>query len=200
MFWYKFFVLYLHRVFVSRQSEFAFFVRRFGWRTFCFWGMVLLLNAYTISFFGHRYIENPLSLQNILEKLIEKIIDENEYVDFLVGRNGDFDIIASSAVRRVRKNHRDDNSSLILTLPYNTAEYKNNKQYFEEYYNDVRISFSAELAHPKSAIEKRNFEMIDMSDLIIFYVTNTQGGAYKALKYAEKSGKNIIKIAKIDII
>ena len=42
--------------------------------------------------------------------------------------------------------------------------------------------------------------MIDMSDLIIFYVTNTHGGAYKALKYAEKSGKYIINIAKIDII
>ena len=70
-------------------------------------------------------------------------------------------------------------------------------QYFEEYYNDVRISFSAELAHPKSAIEKRNFEMIDMSDLIIFYVTNTQGGAYKALKYAEKSGKKIINLANL---
>lgn len=132
-----------------------------------------------------------------MEKYVEKIIDKNEYVDFLVGRNGDFDIIASSAVRRVRKNHRDDNSALVLVLPYHTAEYKNNKNYFEEYYTDVRISFSAELSHPKAAIEKRNFEMIDMSDIIIFYVTDNKGGAYKALKYAEKSGKKIINLANL---
>ena len=175
-------------------------MRRFGWRTFCFWGMVLLLNAYTVSFFGHRYIENPLSLQKILEKLIEKIIDENEYVDFLVGRNGDFDIIASSAVRRVQKNYRDDNNCLVLMLPYNTAEYRDNKNYFEEYYNEIRISFSAELAHPKNAIQTRNKEMVDMSDLVICYVTENKGGAYKTMKYAQKSDKKIINIAKIDII
>ncbi len=156
---------------------------------------MLLFNCYTVSFFGHRYIENPLALQRILEKLIEKIIDENECVDFLVGRNGDFDIVASSAVRRVQKNYRDDNSYLVLNLPYETAEYKNNTKYFEEYYNDVRISFSAELAHPKRAIETRNFEMIDMSNLVICYVTNNKGGAYKAIKYAQKTDKKIINIA-----
>ena len=156
-----------------------------------------MLNIYTVSFFGHRYIENPIHLQNILEKYIEKIIDENEYVDFLVGRNGDFDTIASSAVRRVRKNHRDDNSSLTLVLPYNTAEYSNNKEYFEEYYNYITIPFSAEIGHPKSAITTRNFEMVDMSNLIICYVANNYGGAYNAIKYASKSGKTIINIAEI---
>ena len=173
-------------------------MRRFGWRTFLFLGLRLLLNSYTVSFFGHRYIENPLYLRKLLEKHIEKIIDENEYVDFLVGRNGDFDIVASSAVRSVQRNHRGDNSSLVLILPYNTAEYSNNKKYFEGFYNDVRISFSAELAHPKAAIEVRNFEMIDMSDLIICYVTDNKGGAYKALRYALKSGKIVINIAEIE--
>ena len=165
---------------------------------FVFMGLMLLLNTYTVSFFGHRYIENPLALQKILEKYIEKIIDGNEYVDFLVGRNGDFDIIASSAVRYVRKNHRDDNSSLVLVLPYNTAEYQNNKKYFEEYYNNIRISFSAELAHPKAAIQTRNFEMIAMSDLIVCYVTDNKCGAYKALRYALKSGKTVVNIAETE--
>ena len=32
-----------------------------------------------------------------------------------------------------------------------------------------------------------------MSNIIIFYVTDNKGGAYKALKYAEKSGKKISK-------
>lgn len=154
-----------------------------------------MFSTYTVAFFGHRYIENPLYLQNVLEKHIEKIIDENEYVDFLVGRNGDFDIVASSAVRRVQKNHRDDNSSLVLILPYNTAEYSKNKKYFEEYYNEIRISFSAELAHPKRAIQIRNRGMAETADLIMCYVKNKSGGAFEALKYAEKFKKRIINLA-----
>ena len=40
--------------------------------------------------------------------------------------------------------------------------------------------------------------MIDMSDLIICYITNNKGGAYKALRYALKSGKIVINIAEIE--
>ena len=80
-----------------------------------------MLNVYTVAFFGHRYIDNPLKVEELLETEIRKLIDENEYVDFLVGRNGDFDRCVSSAVRRVRKNYRDDNSSLVLVLPYLTT-------------------------------------------------------------------------------
>ena len=49
------------------------------------------MRIYSVAFFGHRYVDNIMKVENLLEEQIRKLIDENEYVDFLVGRNGDFD-------------------------------------------------------------------------------------------------------------
>ena len=153
-----------------------------------------MLDIYTVAFFGHRYIDNPLKVEELLEIEIRKLIKEKEYVEFLVGRNGDFDRCVTSAVLRVRKNVRADNSSLVLILPYPTAEYLNNEQYFHDYYTDVEISYEASKAHPKSAIQIRNREMVDRADLIICYVDENQGGAYKTYQYAITKGKDVIKL------
>ena len=67
-----------------------------------------MLNIFTVAFFGHRYVDNIIKVENLLEEQIRKLIDENEYVEFLVGRNGNFDQCVLSSVLRVRKNHRDD--------------------------------------------------------------------------------------------
>ena len=130
----------------------------------------------------------------MLEIEIRKLIKEKEYVEFLVGRNGDFDRCVTAAVLRVRKNYRDDNSSLVLMLPYATAEYLNNEEYFHRFYTDVEISYKASRAYPKSAIQIRNREMVDRADLIICYVDENQGGAYKTYQYAITKGKDIIKL------
>ena len=154
-----------------------------------------MLEIYTVAFFGHRYIDNPFKVEELLEEYIRKLIDEKEYVDFLVGRNGEFDQCVSSTVLRVRKNIRDDNSSLVLMLPYPTAEYINNQNYFEDYYSDIEISYTASKAHPKSAIQIRNREMVDRADLIICYIDHDEGGAYKTVKYAFAQNKPIINLA-----
>ena len=154
-----------------------------------------MLNIYTVAFFGHRYIDNLFKVEELLEEQIRKLINEKEYVDFLVGRNGDFDQCASSTVLRVRKNVRDDNSSLILVLPYPTAEYLNNEEYFHDYYSDVDISYAASKAHPKSAIQIRNREMVDKADLIICFIEKEEGGAWQTLKYAKDKEKAIINLA-----
>ena len=157
-----------------------------------------MLNIFTVEFFGHRYVDNIIRIEDMLEEQIRKLIDENEYVDFLVGRNGDFDQCVSSSVLRVRKNHRDDNSALVLVLPYPTAEYLNNENYFHEYYTDIEISSTASVAHPKSAIQIRNREMVDRADLIICYIEHEKGGAWQTVEYAIKQGKTVINLANID--
>ena len=157
-----------------------------------------MLDIYTVAFFGHRYIDNLFKVEELLEEQIRKLLNEKEYVDFLVGRNGDFDQCASSTVLRVRKNVRDDNSSLILVLPYPTAEYLNNEEYFHNYYSDVDISYAASKAHPKSAIQIRNREMVDKADLIICYIEENTGGAWQTVKYAIEQGKTVINLSKSD--
>ena len=162
--------------------------------------MGYVLDIYTVAFFGHRYMDNPFKVEELLEEQIKKLINEKEYVDFLVGRNGEFDQCASSTVLRVRKNVRDDNSALVLMLPYPTAEYLNNEEYFHDYYTDVEISYDASKAHPKSAIQIRNREMVDRADLIICYVKENEGGAYSTIKYAKRQGKSIINLAENIVI
>ena len=156
------------------------------------------MDIYTVCFFGHRNIDNPLKVEELLEKLIRKLISEKEYVEFIVGRNGDFDRCVSSAVLRVRKNVRDDNSALALVLPDATAEYLNNKENFYDYYTDVEISYKASKAHPKAAIQIRNREMVDRADLIICYVEKNGGGAWQTIQYAIKNGKTVINLAQIE--
>ena len=155
------------------------------------------MRIYSVAFFGHRYVDNIIKVENLLEEQIRKLMDENEYVDFLVGRNGDFDQCVSSSVLRVRKNHRDDNSALVLVLPYPTAEYLNNENYFHEYYTDVEISRAASVAHPKSAIQIRNREMVDRADLIVCYIKHENGGAWQTIQYALNQGKKIINLAEL---
>jgi len=152
------------------------------------------MSIYSVTFFGHRYVDNILKVEDLLEKQIRKLIDENEYVDFLVGRNGEFDQCVSSSVLRVRRNHRDDNSALVLVLPYPTAEYLNNENYFQDYYTDIEISHVATMAHPKSAIQIRNQEMVNRADLIICYIERKKGGAWRTVDYAIKQGKAVINL------
>ena len=133
--------------------------------------------------------------QKSVDEQIRKLINEKEYVDFVVGRNGEFDQCVSSTVLRVRKNVRDDNSALVLMLPYPTAEYLNNEEYFHDYYTDVEKSYSASVAHPKSAIQIRNREMVDRADLVICYVEHNEGGAWQTAQYATRQGKRVINLA-----
>ncbi len=111
-----------------------------------------MLEICTVAFFGHRYIDNIYRVEKILENQIRKLLDENEYVDFLVGRNGDFDQCASSSVFRVRRDYRDYNSSLVLVLPYPTVEN------FSSYAHFIMFS-PLHICSPSSAIKRHKVHL-----------------------------------------
>ena len=156
------------------------------------------MNIFTVSFFGHRMIDRPFLIEQRLENLIRRLINTKEYVDFIVGRSGDFDQYASSALLLVRKAVGDHNSSLTLVLPYPTAEYLNNQEQFEDYYSYVEVSDAASAAHHKAAYQIRNREMVDRSDLVVCYVERESGGAWQTVKYALEQGKTVINLANED--
>ena len=143
------------------------------------------MRAYTVSFFGHRIIENSLDIERQLEAFVRSLLFEKEYVEFLVGRDGDFDQLVSSTVRRCKRIVRDDNSSLVLVLPYATAEFRDNEESFREYYE---ICESSANGHFNAAHQARNRTMIERSDLAIFCVQHQSGGAWKTMQYAKKQG------------
>ena len=81
---------------------------------------------YTISFFGHREIDYFFKYESIIEEIVYKAIKNNPYVDFLVGRDGDFDTLCSSVVQRVKNDVGTARCGLTWVLPYEKAEYLNN--------------------------------------------------------------------------
>ncbi len=120
------------------------------------------------------------------------MIKNKYYVEFLIGRNGQFDEIVSGAINKSKKEIRDDNSSHVLVLPYLTAEYKNNVEYFEDFYDIIEICEVSSCEHFKKSIRIRNQEMVDRSDLVVFYLNKKVGGAYKTYKYALEQDKKIL--------
>lgn len=150
------------------------------------------MNLYTVSFFGHRQIDNVFAIEQHLETLIRELLVTKEYVEFLVGRDGEFDQLVSSTVRRCKRAIRDDNSSLVLVLPYATAEYRNNEQSFHKYYDEIEICAESAEKHFKSAHQTRNRSMVDRSELVVFFVEHNSGGAYQTMQYAKKLNANII--------
>lgn len=152
------------------------------------------MNTYTVSFFGHRMIDNALEIENRLEQLIRTLLWEHEYVEFLVGRDREFDQLVSSAIRRCKREYRSDNSSHIWVLPYVTAEFRDNEESFRDYYDEIEVCEAAAECHYKNAYKTRNRAMVDRSDLVVFCIQHESGGAWQTMKYAKKQGKACINL------
>ena len=133
------------------------------------------MNIFTVSFFGHRRIKKPLVIEEKLEKIVRELLITKEYVEFLVGRNGEFDQLTASTIRRCKRMIRDDNCALVLVLPYITAEYRDNRVSFHDYYDEVEVCAASAETHFKAAYQVRNDSMVDRSDLIVFYVEHCSG-------------------------
>ena len=146
------------------------------------------MEVFTVSFFGHRMIENALEIESRLERLIRTLLREHEYIEFLVGRDGEFDQLVSSTIRRCKRECRSDNSSHIWVLPYITAEFRDNEESFRDYYDEIEVCEAAAMGHYKNAHQTRNRAMVERSDLVVFCIQHKSGGAWQTMKYAKKQG------------
>lgn len=152
------------------------------------------MNTYTVSFFGHRYINNPFPVEKALEGLVGSLLRSKEYVEFLVGRNGDFDQLVSSVIRRCKREIRDNNSAHVWVLPYETADYRDYEDDYRAYYDEIEI-FDSTGSHYKAAYQARNRSMVDRSHLVVFFVERNEGGAHQTMRYAIQQGKQYINFA-----
>ena len=149
-------------------------------------------NTYRIALFGHRSFCNHKILDEQLYLLIKELINTKPFLEIYIGRNGEFDIFAASVIKRVQKAMGKENSELIGVFPYSQKD----MEYFEKYYDAVVIPECIGRMHPKGAITKRNRWMVEQADCLICYVERENGGAYNAMKYAEKLSKKVINLAK----
>ncbi len=143
-----------------------------------------------VTFLGHREIFRGWEqFGPILRDIIHMILRKKLGAICFLGKNGDFDEMAANALFEARQELGEEAVGMVILVnPYQKIELSPNER---RRYDDV---ISPIKTHPKQAIEKRNEWMIDHSDLVIAYVKK-EGGAYKALKYAEKKKKNIINLA-----
>ncbi len=151
------------------------------------------MDIYRVTFIGHRRIYDISEIEEKLAPILTELLSTKEYVEFYIGRNGDFDEIAASVIKRIQKQTDRNNSSLILVLPYVVKDI----EYYSEYYDEVIIPHIIEKAHPKSAITLRNRWLIDLSDMLISYTERKTGGAYATEKYAVSQNKKVINLKKI---
>ena len=90
----------------------------------------------TVSLSGHREVERASEIEVRLEILLHDRITQKDYVEFLIGRDGEFDLLAASVIRRAVRRYGYGNTSLILVLPY---MYRDNEHSYLDYYYDVEV-------------------------------------------------------------
>lgn len=155
---------------------------------------------YVVSFFGHRQIDNFKGAEKALELMAQELIKSKGFVDFQVCREGEFDILAASTIRRAVKELDRGNSTLTLVLPYMKAEYANNRESYGKYFDCVEICGKAEKGHFRGAYRTRNREMILRSDMAIFCIERESGGAYQTYEYADKRAAEELRVENCRIL
>ncbi len=148
----------------------------------------------TITFFGHREVFS----RNIKERLkveIKKHLDED--IHCIIGTHGEFDRLALSVCRELRRSHLNIKITVVFTTLNVLQRGKNQLLSRADLYNDVEtLIYDIEEEYFKRQIIVSNRRMVDDSDMVICYVDTKRyrSGAKKAVKYAEKQGKRVINL------
>ncbi len=143
-----------------------------------------------ISFFGHADFLDYKVKKIILNKL--NSISKDIKIDFYLGGYGNFDNFAKSVCLEFK--HTRNNVKLFYVTPYITPSFLNNRKPFLSDYDQI-ISFECANINNRLSIIKRNENIVKKSDFIFFYVKNSFGGAYSALKYATRLKKDVLNLA-----
>lgn len=142
----------------------------------------------TCCFFGHK--DTPLNICEKLEAAIEELITEDGANRFLLGNQGNFDMITFNILRKMKLKHPDISYCVVLAyMPTGKAA----GSLYD--YGETLLPEGIESVHPRFAISWRNKWMINESDTVVAYVTRTWGGAAKYVEIAAKKRKNIINLA-----
>lgn len=152
------------------------------------------MTTFTVCFFGHRIVENALQIERRLYQLIQNLLRSNEYVEFLVGRDGEFDQLVSSTIQKCKREYGHNNSVHVWVLPYLTADFRENEESYRHYYDEIEVCEVASVSHYKNAHQTRNRAMVDRSHLVVFCIQHESGGAWQTMKYARRRGVPVINL------
>ena len=150
-------------------------------------------------FTGHRKI-NALSLQELSDRLEEKLIDliENEdFTEFRAGGARGFDSLAAVTVLGLKK--RYPHIKLHLILPCKDQERyftPIEKKLYTYTLNNADTVVYIQECYTKEAMFARNRALVDGADFCIAYLERLEGGTYQTVAYARKNKVKIINLMK----
>lgn len=139
-----------------------------------------------VSFFGHK--NTPSSVKPFLEQTVQRLIEENKEVTFLVGTNGTFDIMAQDVLKKALENYPSITCHIVLAyIPVGGNA--------KRYALPTLVPEDIESVPKRFAIGYRNNYMVKECDVVICYITHEWGGAAQFVEKAKKASKMIINIA-----
>ncbi len=137
-------------------------------------------------FLGHR--DAPDLIKEILYREILSLIEKEGVKEFYVGNNGNFDFLVQTVLKKISKERRDIEFSIVLSFLGEKALSNNQEATF--------FSIEIENALPRFAISKRNEWLIKKTDFAIVYQRRRFSNSARWIEKAEKRGVKIINIAK----
>ncbi len=140
-----------------------------------------------VAFFGHK--DTPSTVKPLLEQTVQRLIEENEDMTFLVGTHGAFDRMTQSVLKEAAERYPKISCYIVLAyLPAdNSVKYELPTLYPE----------GIELAPKRLAITFRNNYMADECDTVVCCIRHDWGGAAQFAEKAKKKGKAIINLASV---
>lgn len=143
------------------------------------------------AFIGHRQVFGANVYENLLAE-IENQINRGCKI-FTMGTHGDFDRLALSACRSLRRQYPEIQIEVVITSPNALKCAKGCP------FSDVStVMFDIEEVHYKRRITVSNRKMINGCDTLICYVDEKTyaSGAKAAMRYAMRQGLAIVNLYK----
>ena len=139
------------------------------------------------TFFGHKDCNIDTQL---LMDTIEQLINE-EVTLFYVGHQGTFDAKVRYCLRMLMPVHPEVRYAVVLAY----APWERNYRGL-----DMSDTIYPEIeGHPKSAIIRRNYWMIEKSEVCVCCIDHTWGGAYVMAKRARRRGLRMISLGTVQL-
>ncbi len=155
------------------------------------------MSFFACSFFGHREIDMTNELREKIKAQLIDLIEHRSASVFFFGGFGDFDNLCWRVVTELKQKYIFIKRVFCLSDPRHLRAHKRPQWLKDEDYEEF-IYLDLEFDYWYSRIYYRNCEIIERSDFVIFYVSNTQNsGAYKVLQYAQRKKKEFSNIVSV---
>lgn len=139
-------------------------------------------------FIGHR--ETAEEVYPALYEAVEKHITKYGVTEFIVGKYGNFDRLATKAVIEAKQQY--PNITLSLLTPYHPAKRPIKKP---SGFDDIYFPAGMEKVPSRAAIIRANRYVVDHIDYLIAYAWHPASNATDLVEYAYKKSIIVTKIA-----